>query len=153
MNIHASAVQLGKVGFLIEGASGSGKTALALAAITAMRGTGIFAGLVADDQCLVEALSNRLIASCPLPLVNLVEMRGLGIVTIADSKYATFSPIIIDAVIRLKDSAEIERMPDAGVTEIAGIKLPVFELPARQIITNLPIIMHIIEILALKTVA
>ena len=150
MNIHATAVQLGKIGFLIEGASGSGKTALALAAIADTQNRGAFAALAADDQCLVEALSGRLMASCPQALIDLVEIRGLGLVNFSETKHPGFSPIIVDAVIRLVDSAHIERMPDPHFAEIAGIQLPVFNLPARQIVICLPIIRQIIQSYRLK---
>ena len=150
MNIHATAVQLGKIGFLIEGKSGSGKTALALAAIADTQNRGAFAALAADDQCLVEACSGRVIAICPQALIDLVEIRGLGLVNFSETKHPSFSPIIVDAVIRLVDSVHIERMPDPHFTDIAGIQLPVFNLPARQIVICLPIIRQIMQTYLLK---
>ena len=150
MNMHATAVQLGNMGFLIEGPSGSGKSALALAAIREMRDAGIFAALAADDQCLVEALSGRLMASCPQALIDLVEIRGLGVVNFSETKHPGFSPIIVDAVIRLVDNTQIERMPDPHFAEIAGLQLPVFDIPARQIVICLPIIRQIIQSYRLK---
>ena len=65
MNIHATAVALGSLGVLIEGLPGSGKTSLALAAIEKLQSQNRFAALVADDQCLIEAVNGKLIVTCP----------------------------------------------------------------------------------------
>jgi serine kinase of HPr protein (carbohydrate metabolism regulator) len=141
MNIHATAIALGAFGVLIEGPSGSGKTSLALAAIEHMSNKGLFAALVADDQCLIETANNRVIASCPLPLTGLVEMRGLGIV-----KHPNItSSVIMDIVIRMVEHNQIERMPEPETTTIAGLHLPVFKLPARQIAMSLPLLCQLVE--------
>jgi serine kinase of HPr protein (carbohydrate metabolism regulator) len=140
MNIHATAIALGAFGVLIEGPSGSGKTSLALAAIEHMRGKGLFAALVADDQCLIETANNRVIASCPLPLTGLVEMRSHGIV-----KHPNITSSVIDIVVRLVEHNQIERMPEAETTAVAGLHLPVFKLPARQIAMSLPLLCQLVE--------
>jgi serine kinase of HPr protein (carbohydrate metabolism regulator) len=140
VNTHATAIALGAFGVLIEGPSGSGKTSLALAAIEHMRGKGLFASLVADDQCLIETANNRVIASCPPQLTGLVEMRGLGIV-----KHPNITSTVIDIVIRMVEHNQIERMPEAETTTIAGLHLPVFKLPARQIAMSLPLLCQIVE--------
>lgn len=139
MNIHATAVALGSFGILIEGPSGSGKTALALAAVEYLQAQGQFAALVADDQCLVEAVNHRFIASCPPALTGLVEMHGLGII-----KHKTLGSVIVDIVIRLIEHSDLDRMPEAKTTMISGFELPAFELPARQIAISLPLLYQII---------
>lgn len=138
MNVHGTALTFASCGFLIEGPPGSGKTALALAAITEAGRQGRFAALVADDQCLMEVAHGRLIASCPPVLRGLAEMRNLGIVDCAFAGSA-----IIDCVIRLVEAATIERMPQPQSTRMAGIEVPVFECPARQIVISLPILMQL----------
>ncbi|RUX64203.1 HPr kinase/phosphorylase, partial [Mesorhizobium sp. M7A.F.Ca.US.014.04.1.1] len=60
-NIHATMVLIGERGILITGASGSGKTALALALIDHCRQRGSFARLVGDDQLFVGAHAGRLL--------------------------------------------------------------------------------------------
>ena len=139
MNIHASAIALGALGVLIEGPSGSGKTSLALAAIEKLQSQNHFAALVADDQCLIEIAHGRLIARCPPALTGQAEMRGLGVV-----KVNNLTSAVIDCVIRLAEPPKIERMPDQQLTVIAGIQLPVFELPARQIAVSVSIFTQIV---------
>jgi serine kinase of HPr protein (carbohydrate metabolism regulator) len=140
VNIHATAVALGTMGVLVEGPSGSGKTALALAAVEHLQVRGQFAAVVADDQCLIETANHRVIASCPPALAGLIEMHGLGII-----KHKTFVPVIVDIVIRLVEHSNVERMPQAKTTLIAGVELPVFELPARQIAVSLPFLCQLVE--------
>jgi serine kinase of HPr protein (carbohydrate metabolism regulator) len=138
VNIHASVVALGALGILILGRSGSGKTSLALAAIEKLQSQNHFAALVADDQCLIEAANDKLVATCPPALVGLIEMRGLGVV-----KTKNLSSVVIDFVIQIVDEGTIERMPQQKFANYEGIELPVFELPARQIAVSLPILMQI----------
>ena len=140
MNRHATAIALGTLGVLIEGPSGSGKSSLALAAIEHISSKGLFAALVADDQCLIEIANNLVIASCPPQLTGFVEMRGLGIV-----KHPNTNSSVIDIVIRLVEHNEMERIPEARTVAIAGVQLPVFQLPARQIAMSLPLLCHILE--------
>lgn len=70
----ATCVAIGPRGILIEGAPGSGKSALALALID--RG----AQLVGDDGVMLEAVGDRLVAR-PHPNTRaLLEIRNLGLV-------------------------------------------------------------------------
>ena len=140
MNIHATAVALGSLGVLIEGLPGSGKTSLALAAIEKLQSQNRFAALVADDQCLIEAVNGKLIVTCPPALVGLVEMRGLGVVTTK-----SLPSVVIDLVFRLVDADEIERMPMPEFVTMAGVELPLFELPALDIAVSLPILLQIVK--------
>ena len=57
--LHASTVAFRGRGVVILGASGSGKSALALELMA------LGAGLVADDRTLVEVQDGALVASCP----------------------------------------------------------------------------------------
>jgi HPr kinase/phosphorylase len=75
--IHASCVVVGGVGVLIRGASGSGKSDLALRLIDAG------ASLVADDYCEAEALAGRLVVRPPPAIAGKLEVRGFGIVDLA----------------------------------------------------------------------
>ncbi len=140
MNAHATIVALGPLGFLIEGPSGFGKTALALAAIKNTKQGGVFAALVADDQCLIEVAHNRLIASCPPALQGLAEIRGLGI-----TSQPFIASSIVDWVIRLVEQEQIDRIPDPLEMTILGVDVPLLKLPARQIAMNLPILDELIH--------
>lgn len=140
MTIHATAIVLGPLGFLITGRSGSGKSSLALAAIEACRAQGGFAAMVADDRCLLEIANNRAIATCPPVLAGLVEMRGLDIV-----QTSFIASAVMDIVIDLQNPGTIERLPPAQSTTLAGITFPLFALPQRQILTSVAILMHILR--------
>jgi serine kinase of HPr protein (carbohydrate metabolism regulator) len=92
LDIHASAVILGEAGVLIRGASGSGKSRLALALMAAAKGAGLFARLVGDDRILIEPSNGRLIARGHALIRGQIEQRGAGIVR---------APFIAEAVVRL----------------------------------------------------
>lgn len=68
--MHGSCVSKEGAGVLLIGPSGAGKSDLALRLL----GRGFM--LVADDQVDVEDG----VASCPVPLAGLLEVRGIGIV-------------------------------------------------------------------------
>lgn len=74
VNIHATCIAIGNRGVLLLGASGAGKSDLALRLIDDG------ARLVADDRTLISVEKGRLIARCPDSIRGLIEIRGLGIV-------------------------------------------------------------------------
>jgi HPr kinase/phosphorylase len=74
INIHASCVALRDRGVLLLGASGSGKSDLALRLIDGG------ARLVADDRTLLFVKNGALHAKAPASIKGLLEIRGLGIV-------------------------------------------------------------------------
>lgn len=86
VNIHASCVVLDKAatifgaapgdGVLILGASGAGKSSVALKLLT------LGAKLVADDRVELFEDEQVLWARAPASLAGLIEARGLGIVTL-----------------------------------------------------------------------
>ena len=77
--IHASAVILGESGVLIRGASGAGKSSLALALIEAWSLYGGFASLVSDDRVACQTLNGQILLSPHRIIAGLAEWRGLGI--------------------------------------------------------------------------
>lgn len=101
--IHASCVVVGGVGVLIRGASGAGKSDLALRLIDAG------ASLVADDYCEAEALAGRLVVRPPPAIAGKLEVRGFGIVDLAHLPSTTIG-LIVDLVA----NTEIERLPNLG---------------------------------------
>ena len=80
LSIHATCVTYGGIGILLRGASGSGKSSLALRLIEAG------ATLVADDRGYMRRENNTLHASCTPPLVGRLELRGLGLVPVVVSE-------------------------------------------------------------------
>lgn len=116
-NIHATCINLNSKGILILGASGSGKSDLALRLITMFS-----AKLVSDDRTDVQNVFGRLEASAPKTLEGLLEVRGVGII-----KTEYIKKTNIDVAIELT-TEKPERMPDAKKYEIEGIKIPLFYL-------------------------
>ena len=117
---------IGELGVLARGASGSGKTRLALALVEAAARQGHFACLVADDRTLVSAYGSRLLARPHPALAGRVERRGLGILPIAHEP-ACLLGLAVDLT-----SDPVPRLPapEACETVIAGVSLPRLSLPA-----------------------
>jgi serine kinase of HPr protein (carbohydrate metabolism regulator) len=116
--IHASTVAIGGRGVLIRGASGAGKSDLALRLID--RG----ALLVSDDYTHVEPCDGQLIARAPDTIAGRIEVRGLGIVPCPQAAAA-----VIALAIRL--DTPVTRMPEPAHEMIAGIAVPVLALDPR----------------------
>jgi HPr kinase/phosphorylase len=118
--VHASAVLVGARAVLIQGASGSGKSRLALALLQAAdNGTLPFARLVGDDRIHLEAAHGRLLVRPAALLEGQIEVRGLGI------RRVPYEPVaVVGLVIDL--GAIVERLPAAEheVTVLSGIPLP-----------------------------
>ncbi len=116
--MHASAVVLRDRGVMISGASGSGKSGLALALIAHARSFGLFARLVGDDQLLVEAHHGRLICAVPPSIAGLAELRGLGPHAVAFEKKTC-----IDLHVGLVEPDQAQRFPDTDTEIIAGCEI------------------------------
>ncbi|MQT12669.1 HPr kinase/phosphorylase [Segnochrobactrum spirostomi] len=127
--IHATVLLAGEAGILIRGASGAGKSALALALLDLLAARGRFARLVADDQVFLAAVNGRLLARVPAPIAGLVERRGAGIEPIAHEPAA-----IVRLVVDLVEPAALERVPEwqERLVRLAGIDLPRLTLPCRS---------------------
>lgn len=112
--VHGSSVGIGGSarGVLILGASGRGKSALALQLMA------LGAELVADDRTIVHSEAGRLIATCPEPLRGLIEARGVGLLR-AEPMSRAEVVLIVDL-----DKTETERLPVPRLREIGGIAVP-----------------------------
>ena len=108
LTLHATAVAVNGCGVLIIGASGSGKSALALEMMT--RG----AALVADDRVILTAKGDKIRMTCPDPLRGMIEARGLGILHAAAAEDAHLC-LVVDM-----DHTEAERMPPDRQTAYLG---------------------------------
>ncbi len=114
---HASAVVLGeapnKAGFgvLIEGAAGSGKSALALQLIA------LGARLVADDRTRIVRRDGWPWLIAPERLQGVVEASGIGLIRVPWCKAAPLR-LIVDM-----DATETARLPEPVSREVLGERI------------------------------
>jgi serine kinase of HPr protein (carbohydrate metabolism regulator) len=124
--VHGTAVALGGRAALLRGASGSGKSDLALRALVTSVSSLVEASfeLVADDQVVVRATEHGLTVSPPDRLQGLIEIRGLGIFTVPHRTEAHLA-LLVDLV----SPKQVERLPDPWPTDgLLGVSLPVLRL-------------------------
>ncbi|WP_296600112.1 HPr kinase/phosphorylase [Phenylobacterium sp.] len=120
--LHAGLIALhtrsGWRGALIQGASGAGKSDLALRCLEAgFR-------LVADDRTMVWASGDALYGRAPGPLAGLVEVRGLGVLP---HPALAFCRIVLS----VRDGTP-ERLPDPAFGAYEGLSLPEIVLPLLE---------------------
>ena len=115
--IHATCVEVAGAGVLLLGASGTGKSDLALRLID--RG----ARLVADDRTDLLRRDGELFASAPQTIAGRIEVRGLGILAV---------PAVAEARVRLAielvEPALVERLPDHRQCDFLGVSVPLLAL-------------------------
>lgn len=119
-DLHATCINVGGMGVLLLGASGSGKSDLALRLIDHGSG-GFHEGiLVADDQVIVTSTDGRLTARAPHALQGRLEIRGIGVVSMP---YLETTHIQFAATL---STAAGDRIPDftQQVIEIASVAIP-----------------------------
>ncbi|OKL44383.1 HPr kinase/phosphorylase [Pseudovibrio exalbescens] len=126
---HGSCIVLGEAGVLIRGASGSGKSGLALELIHREQAAGRFACLVADDQVVLEACTGRVVARCPEGIEGLIELRGHGLVKIPHLKRA-----VVRLLVDIEPVCKIERLPEPvdQAQEVCGVSLRRQAVPAED---------------------
>jgi serine kinase of HPr protein (carbohydrate metabolism regulator) len=108
-------------GVLIEGASGAGKSDLALRAIDAGW------ALVADDRTLVWVSQGRLFGRAAPALAGLIEARGVGVLA---SPSRPFSGI--DLIVSCVPRGAVERAPEFQARDILGVAIPTIALTAWE---------------------
>lgn len=126
IQIHGTAIAWNGAAVLLRGQPGSGKSDLALRCIGATAGAFALAPalLLADDRVMLTRRDGILAVSAPPSIKGLLEVRGLGIVSVP-----TINDAVLRLVIDLVPPSEIERMPAAGrVTEFRGIAVPLISL-------------------------
>ncbi len=138
---HATAVLAGPRAVLIRGPSGAGKSKLAWDLLDAARAGKLhFARLVADDRVALSVLNGRLIASVPKTIEGMIELRGLGVHSVA---FEPFAQVGLVADLAAEEGA---RIPDAGAlrTEILGVRLP--RLPVAAGTDPLPLVLRMLAL-------
>jgi HPr kinase/phosphorylase len=119
--LHASCVQLGGTGVVLLGASGVGKSDLALRLIDSG------ATLVADDQVHIEVAETGLLGRPAEALAGLLEVRGLGILRLP---YCEVSPLGL--VVELDRHESVARLPTRSTYTLLGTDLRYLRLDPRE---------------------
>lgn len=129
VTLHGCMVDMRGVGVLIIGKSGSGKSETAIGLLE--RG----ASLVADDMVRVKYVGGELVASSPDLSRGYMEIRGIGIVNVANLYgLASIRPEKrLDLVITLKPYADLNEVDRLGMQqkthEILGQHVSHVEIP------------------------
>ena len=113
MLVHASCVGIDGAGVLLRAPPGGGKSDLALRLIADG------ALLVADDQVELAAKAGDLFASAPATIKGRIEVRGIGIVTMAYAESVALA-LVVDLVM----PERVERMPKPAHCRYLGLDLP-----------------------------
>jgi serine kinase of HPr protein (carbohydrate metabolism regulator) len=121
--VHAGLVARRQGGFwrgvLIEGPSGSGKSDLALRALS----EGFH--LVADDRVVLWVSGGRVFGRAPAALRGALEVRGLDVI-----RQPALAMSQVGLVVR---SGAPERIPQLQTVELLGIPTPLLELELREL--------------------
>ena len=125
--MHACALQIGGFGILILGRSGSGKTSTMLRLLEHAKLQAVEAHMIADDQVYLEQDTGLLVASPPMSVAGLLEIRGFGI-----CKHDHLEKSQIHLVTELVDDKSLERMPEKSDIDLEGITLPKLNLPQKH---------------------
>ncbi|MBS0124789.1 HPr kinase/phosphorylase [Thetidibacter halocola] len=110
--LHATSVAVEGRGLLIRGASGTGKSALAMELIA------LGARLVADDRTELHRRGDTVMLRCPQAISGLIEARGIGILRVGP-----VSDVPLCAIVDL-DAVETERLPPERHAECLGLSFP-----------------------------
>jgi len=110
--VHATCIAVDGHGVLLRGAAGSGKSDLALRLIDGG------AQLVADDQVVLARRGANVIASAPVSLHGLIEIRGLGIMRMDAATEAR-----IALVADMAEPHAAPRLPDRRHCDLDGVAI------------------------------
>ena len=131
-NFHCTALNVIKdgraFGILITGASGSGKSRLALQILHEKTMDWDAVHLIADDQVLLESVGGALIAKTPPKIAGKIELRGYGI--IENLSHASDVPVYLIA--ELTEIGAMERMPELQFNQLHGHEIRHINLPLRD---------------------
>ena len=128
-NVHATGLVLGRVGLMLRGPSGSGKSLLALMLIEAWRSRGEEGKLVSDDRIDLETTRSGLVMHAPATIAGLIELRGRGIVRRPNVAKAPVH-LVVDFVEKFERMIEEEAL----VTDVLGVALPRCPVPRAGVV-------------------
>ncbi len=109
---HGTAVSRGGCGVLMLGASGAGKSRLALQLMA------LGADLVADDAVHIELNSDGVFLVCPANIRGIIEARGVGLLSVKSVEKAKLA-IVVD----LNETA-LSRLPESKTVFLSGQEFP-----------------------------
>lgn len=109
--VYGSAIAVDGRGFLIRGASGSGKSGLVLQMMA------LGADLISDDQVIIERSAGTIIMSAPQTLVGKIEARFVGILNVPTRKNA-----VLNHVIDLDVDSQAQ-LPQLQHCEVLGLQI------------------------------
>lgn len=112
-SIHGTCILVSGTGVVLRGASGSGKSDLALRLIDAGD------RLIADDRVELRVERGDVVATAPAALAGLLEVRGVGILPVPSVPGAVVG-LIVDLVPR----DHVERLPEPEVADLLGVAVP-----------------------------
>ncbi len=124
--VHASGVVVGEAGVVIRGASGAGKSSLALALLAEAEQAAHFAALIGDDRLFLVARHGRLIARGHPAIRGKIERRGQGILDIGAEAGS-----VVRLVVDILPPDQVLRYPEAvnAYVTLCGVELPLLALP------------------------
>ncbi len=120
--VHATTIAWQGHGALILGASGSGKSSLALQMMA------LGCDLIADDQTEITFEEGQLIARCPSAIQGKIEARGFGILNV---KTQVMAQLVCAVTL---DVAEEKRLPDPKFITLCGQELRLFHMPGIEVL-------------------
>lgn len=128
--LHATVITLGRRAAMIRGASGSGKSDLAMRCLAT--GTSVLfpepARLVADDYVELSRRGDSLVARCPEPIRGKIEVRGIGIFTLPYIEEAELA-VVFD----IHSDGLVERHPiPLPQAAFLGVSVPCLALRAFE---------------------
>lgn len=126
--LHATAVDIAGKGVLLVGASGSGKSDLALRLVD--RG----ASFVSDDQVELTLRRRGVFAAAPTAIRGFLEVRGIGITSVPVTG-GCFVSLIVELVL----AADVPRLPEPEYKIVMGQKIPLIRLNAFEVSTPIKI--------------
>lgn len=113
--LHATTVEADGRAALIRGASGTGKSGLALQLLV------LGATLVSDDRTRVWCAGGNVMADAPETLRGKIEARGVGILAAP-----SLGPVPLALIVDM-DQTEIDRLPPLRREMLLGVSLPVIQ--------------------------
>ena len=109
--VYGSAIAVGGRGFLIRGASGSGKSGLVLQMMA------LGADLISDDQVIMERSAGTIIMSAPQTLLGKIEARFVGILNVPTRKN-----VVLNHVVDLDVDSQAQ-LPQLQHCEVLGLRI------------------------------